>query len=418
MRRLTGFRDFFPEERACRGYIESVWRATARSYGYIEYDGPPLEDLELFTRKSGDEIVGQLYHFEDKGGRPVALRPEMTPTLARMAAARQRDFRKPIRWFAIPQVFRYESPQKGRLREHFQFNCDLLGEESPAADAEVVALAIDTLRNFGFGPDEIDVRVSDRRFWSAFLDDMGVPEERRYDTLQVIDKSEREPRERTRERLGSLADEVFRVLDEGAPCASVDALLADLDARGLGGFARRDLSIVRGLAYYTGIVFEVFDRSGANRAIAAGGRYDTLLGSLFGCDLPALGFGMGDVVLGNLIAGTPGPAARQGRAVRATLSPDAAVVLADPERTADAHAVASSLRAGGLSVLMPLAAARVGRQFQAAEQAGAAFAVVIGSEWPTVRVKHLATREERETGATAAADFLAEWRLRLPAVDS
>src|SRR5882757_10814348 len=160
---LPGFRDFYPEQLATRNYLMSVWRDVARRYGFVEYDGPPLEPLELYTKKSGDEIVGQLYAFTDKGGREVALRPEMTPTLARMAAQRANGLKKPIRWFAVPQLFRYERQQRGRLREHFQLNCDLIGEPGPLGDAEIIALAIDVMRAFGLGPADVRVRLSDRR---------------------------------------------------------------------------------------------------------------------------------------------------------------------------------------------------------------------------------------------------------------
>src|SRR5918995_3748425 len=173
---LPGFRDFYPEEFAARTYILQTWRDVARRFGFVEYDGPPLESLELYTKKSGDEIVGQLYNFKDKGDRDVALRPEMTPTLARMVTARAGELRKPIRWFSIPQLFRYERQQRGRLREHFQLNCDLIGESGPLADAEMIALAIDVMRAFGLGPPDIRVRLSDRRVLAALLEGLDVSE--------------------------------------------------------------------------------------------------------------------------------------------------------------------------------------------------------------------------------------------------
>src|SRR5436309_5364830 len=166
---LPGFRDFYPAEFAQRAYIARVWRDVARRYAFAEYDGPPLESLDLYTKKSGDEIVGQLYNFKDKGGRDVALRPEMTPTLARMVGARANALRKPVRWFSIPQLFRYERQQRGRLREHFQLNMDIIGEPGPAADAEIMAAAIDIARAFGLGPKDVRLRVSDRRIGTAQL---------------------------------------------------------------------------------------------------------------------------------------------------------------------------------------------------------------------------------------------------------
>jgi histidyl-tRNA synthetase len=300
---LSGVRDFYPDECAARNAIFSTWRDVARRYGFVEYDGPPLEPLDLFTKKSGPEIVGQLYNFKDKGDRDVALRPEMTPTLARLVTARHKDFKKPLKWFSIPQVFRYERQQKGRLREHYQFNCDIIGEAGLEADVELIALVIDTLRAFGLTEKDFVVRLSDRQFWTDFMDAKAVPEEQRYAFIQAIDKSEREPKEKTAEKLGPLADEVFAILADasGAKSERLDTVETGLRHRGLHDYVKRDYTVVRGLAYYTGVVFEVFDRTGEFRAIAGGGRYDTLLKNLGGVDLPALGFGMGDVVLGELL---------------------------------------------------------------------------------------------------------------------
>ena len=300
---LSGFRDFYPADCAFRNAIFAKWRDVAHRYGFVEYDGPPLEPLDLFTKKSGQEIVGQLYNFKDKGDREIALRPEMTPTLARLVTARHRDFKKPLKWFSIPQVFRYERQQRGRLREHYQFNCDIIGEAGLEADIELIALVIDTLRAFGLTEKDFVVRLSDRQFWTDFMTSKGIPEDQRYAFLQAIDKSEREPREKTAEKLGPLSGEVFSILDNGAPSARLDMVETGLRHRGLHDYVKRDFTIVRGLAYYTGVVFEVFDRAGEFRAIAAGGRYDTLLKNLGDVDLPALGFGMGDVVLGEMLKG-------------------------------------------------------------------------------------------------------------------
>src|SRR5919107_912306 len=188
---LPGFRDFYPAEFAERSHIFAAWRDVARRFAFAEYDGPPLEPLDLYTAKSGAEIVGQLYNFEDKGGRQVAMRPEMTPTLARMVAARANGLKKPIRWFAIPQLFRYERQQRGRLREHFQLNCDLIGEPGPQADAEIIGLAIDVMRAFGLGPKDVRVRLSDRRVLTAILRQRGVPAESLPRAFEFIDKYER-----------------------------------------------------------------------------------------------------------------------------------------------------------------------------------------------------------------------------------
>ncbi len=264
---LSGFRDFYPDDCAFRNSIFTKWRAVAHRYGFVEYDGPPLEPLDLFTKKSGDEIVGQLYHFKDKGDRDVALRPEMTPTLARLVTARHKDFKKPLKWFSIPQVYRYERPQKGRGREHYQFNCDIIGEAGLEADIELIALVIDTLRAFGLTEKDFVVRLSDRVFWTDFMNAKGVPEDQRYAFIQAIDKSEREPREKTAEKLGPLAPEIFAILDDASSAKSerLDTVETGLRHRGLQDYVKRDYTVVRGLAYYTGVVFEVFDRSGESR---------------------------------------------------------------------------------------------------------------------------------------------------------
>src|SRR6266705_1230213 len=187
---LPGFRDFYPEELALRNYIFATWRDVARRYGFQEYDGPPLEPRELYEQKSGAEIVEQLYWFEDKGNRRVALRPEMTPTLARMVGARAQALKKPIRWFSIPQLFRYERQQRGQLREHFQLNMDIIGEAGPAADAELIAAAIDIMRAFGLRPADVQARVSDRRVLRTLLVGKGVTEAQLPTAFDAIDKSE------------------------------------------------------------------------------------------------------------------------------------------------------------------------------------------------------------------------------------
>jgi histidyl-tRNA synthetase len=321
-RALPGFRDFYPAEFADRAYLFATWRRVARQFGFVEYDGPPLEPLELFTQKSGDEIVGQLYNFTDKGGREVALRPEMTPTVARLVGARAAALPKPVRWFSIPQLYRYERQQRGRLREHYQLNVDLFGEANPLADAELLAVALEIMRAFGLGPEDVRARVSDRRLLNGLLTHLAITEAQAPTVYAVLDKLERQPRELSLEKLvavgldsaraeailafGGLDFDGVRALYGEA--ASVKPHLAEfatyrdhLRALGVLDYVQFDLSIVRGLAYYTGIVFELFDAQGEFRAICGGGRYDSLLKSLGGADLPALGFGMGDVVLGELL---------------------------------------------------------------------------------------------------------------------
>ncbi len=390
---LPGFRDFYPDDCAFRNAIFSKWRDVARRYGFVEYDGPPLEPLDLFTKKSGQEIVGQLYNFKDKGDREVALRPEMTPTLARLVTARHKDFKKPLKWFSIPQVFRYERQQKGRLREHFQLNCDIIGEAGLEADIELIALVIDVLRAFGLTEKDFVVRLSDRQFWTAFMDAKSIPEDQRYAFIQAIDKSEREDRAKTAEKLGPSADEVFALLDDAGKGQSerLDTIETGLRHRGLGGYVKRDYTVVRGLAYYTGVVFEVFDRSGEFRAIAGGGRYDTLLKNLGGVDLPALGFGMGDVVLGEILKKHPR---------FSTAGPLVYLAIADENFRPQAMKLLQDLRQARSSVpviysFQPL---RLGKQLQHAEESGCEAAIIVDQEIEKdfVSVKNLTARTQKQ----------------------
>jgi histidyl-tRNA synthetase len=390
---LPGFRDFYPDDLALRAHIFRTWRAVATRYGFEEYDGPPLEPLELYMAKSGDEIVGQLYNFTDKGDREVALRPEMTPTLARMVAGRARELRKPIRWFSIPQLFRYERQQRGRLREHFQLNCDLIGEATPLADAEIIALAIDVMRAFGFTSADVKARVSDRRLLNAVLGGMGLRGEQVGRAYQALDKLGRGEGTGRRQALldagvpdvliGQLASlrEVDNLDDlerrfPGAARGEADGLrrtLGALDAMGLGGFVTLDLSIVRGLAYYTGTVFELFDASRSLRAICGGGRYDNLLQALGGVDLPALGFGMGDVVLAELL--------RDKDLVPAEVSSvDVFLVFITQEDLPHVMALAHQLRDQGLRVEYALSPQAVGKQLKLADSRNARLAAIVGPD--------------------------------------
>lgn len=396
MQLLPGFRDFLPSDCAARNYILARWRKIARRYGFVEWDGPLLEATDLYRKKSGDEIVAQLFNFIDKGEREVALRPELTPTLGRVVAARQREFSKPLKWFSIGQFFRYEKQQRGRLREHFQLNCDIIGEPDLAADIELMALCIDTLREFGFTEKDFVVRISDRDFWTDFFRENDVPANHWQELLQAIDRFGREPRDKTAAKLGKLADPIFATLKSGGKSEKLDRLIAGLRGRGLADFVSIDVGIVRGLAYYTGIVFEVFDRAGKFRAIAGGGRYDNLIGLLSdsAISMPAVGFAMGDVVLGELINEIAHVRQKLESAVANTRNIDIYVVIAKEERRGDALKQIQELRDRGYRVDYPLTATKVARQFQAAEELGARLAILFGDEWPQLKIKTLATREE------------------------
>lgn len=395
---LPGFRDFYPESCAVRNAIFDTWRSVAQRYGFVEYDGPVLEPTGLYTRKSGAEIVNQLFCFTDKGEREVALRPELTPTLARLAAARQREYKKPLRWFSIGQFFRYEKQQKGRTREFYQLNCDILGETSPAADAELIALSIDVMRAFGFDETHFRIRLSDRRVWTDFAARAGVGEASVGDFLQIIDKLDRDKPEVSAEKLAALGiafEDVQAFIAAGDPQSeSLGIVRADLAARGLERFVEIDLGIVRGLAYYTGAVFEVFDIGKGMRAVAGGGRYDKLVELIGGVDMAAAGFAMGDVVIGDLIRETPATAARLDAAVAAQSGLDLFIIVADETKRPEALRMVQELRDTGFRVASPIAPAKVGKQFQMAEELRAHIAVVIGAEYPLVTLKNLPLRLE------------------------
>ena len=395
-----------------------AWRRVARRYGFVEYDGPPLEPLELYVEKSGEEIVEQLYAFTDKGDRQVALRPEMTPSLARILGDRSRGMSKPIRWFSMPQLFRYERQQRGRLREHFQWNVDIVGEEGVAADAEVLAVALDGLRELGLGADAFRARVSDRRIVSAVLGAEGVAAERVPAALAVIDKLDRQPRERSAEGLsrhagmeGAAADRVLELFEAGSADATsalrarfgghedvaahlerLEAYVGRLDAMGLGDFVEIDLRIVRGLAYYTGIVFELFDRKHELRAICGGGRYDRLLELVGGEPLPAVGFGMGDVVLGELLA-------EEGVLPEYSKSLDYFIVTVSEAQRGEALSLAHALRERGKSVAYALKEQGVAKQLKAAGREGAREVLIVGPEELArgcVVAREMASGSERE----------------------
>ena len=404
MERLPGFRDFYPEpvphpdlgSADARQFVFERWRATARRYGFREYDGPPLEPLDLFTLKSGEEIVGQLYNFTDKGSRAVALRPEMTPTLARMAAAHERHYKKPIKWFAIPQLFRYERQQKGRLREHFQFNADIIGEAGPAAESELLALLIDSLRACGLTAEDFVIRLSSRNAWQQFFQARCAQPEKAGPFYQIIDKLERESAGASTQALAALGfklEEVNQFITQGSPTPELEFIVKNLQARGLGAFVKIDYHVIRGLAYYTGVVFEAFDKKGEFRAIAGGGRYDNLIALISGgkVELPALGFGMGDVVLLELLK------------ARGLLPPldfqiDAYCLIEDETLREASLDLVQHLREEGFAVEYPLAPARSDKQFKRAMELKARFTCQVQ---PTagggveVRVKNLATRAEK-----------------------
>ena len=404
MERLPGFRDFYPEplptadvaSADARQYIFDKWRAMARRYGFREYDGPPLESLELFTAKSGQEIVGQLYNFVDKGDRAVALRPEMTPTLARMISTYERNYKKPVKWFAIPQLFRYEKHQRGRLREHFQFNADIIGETDAAADAELIALLIDTLRSFGLTEKDFVIRLSSRQAWHEFFAANHGDPAKEYEFFQVIDKLERTEPAENGERLhaiGFTLEVVNAFIEKAEPTADLRPIVQNLAARSMSDFVRIDYRVIRGLAYYTGPVFEAFDKKGdCPRAIAGGGRYDNLIQLISSgkVNLPSLGFGMGDVVLRDLLeARSLLPAFDAGI--------DVYCIVAHEELRPETLRLVQDLRLAGLAADYSLTPAKPDKQFKRAQELKAGYVAQISrAETGEVlaKVKNLKTRQE------------------------
>ncbi|MHC4548986.1 MAG: histidine--tRNA ligase [Planctomycetota bacterium] len=398
---LPGFRDFYPEEMSLRRHVEGAWHAAARAAGFLEIDGPPLESLDLFKAKSGNAIVEQLYTFKDKGDRWVALRAELTPSLARMVGARAASLRKPIKWYSVPQLFRYERQQRGRLREHVQWNVDVVGASEIAADAEVLAVALDGLQRLGLTDKHLCVRISHRSLVENKIRGLGFDDDSVEVLLRLIDKGMLQV-----EAALLLAgkqkelEELIRWLQKPAePAGELADFLAACGDYGLAGYVEVDKNIVRGLAYYTGIVWEIHDRERTLRAVAGGGRYDTLIEKLGGPSLPALGFGMGDVVLSELLTDHRLRPAQEPRL-------DAVVVPIGEEMLGPARQVVRRLRELGLSAEAPYAAGKVGKALKAADAAGARRAYLVGpEEWAErkVKVKDLASGEE----STASLEALA-----------
>ncbi len=377
---------------AVRRHIEQAWHASARGAGFLEVDGPPLESLDLFKAKSGDAIAGELYAFNDKGGREVALRAELTPTIGRLVATHGQSLKKPIKWYAVPQLFRYQRQQRGRLKEHLQFNVDVIGAAEVGADAEVVSVALDALRRLGLTSEHVYVRVNHRAAVDQKLAELDCADNEK--VLRLIDKGALTA-ENAAGALGTAAvGELQAWLTEQTDGdAHLGEFFAACEDFGVREFVELDRHIVRGLDYYTGFVFEIFDRGLSERAIAGGGRYDNLVEKLGGPSLPALGFGMGDVVLGDLLKDLKLLPAAPARL-------DALVVPIGADMLGPARQVVRRLRDGGQRAEAPFAPIKVGKAFKLAEQAGATRVFLVGpDEWAdgTVKVKDL-----REGGETVA----------------
>ena len=438
---LPGFREFYPEDLVRRNHLFRLWRQAANSFGFAEYDAPVLEPLELYTAKSGPEIEGQLFSFTDKGGRQVALRPEMTPTVCRLVGAKASALKRPIKWFSIGEFYRYERMQKGRGRCFHQLNADIFGEPGPEAEIELIALLIQCFGAFGLTEEDFHVRLSDRNLWFYYLGALGLDDARIRGVLGAVDRYEKYGDDAFKayaEQFGGLEESLkARILGflkinslaaieqaigelaapaggVGAPADKLQARLADwkkllgaLDAMGLARFVTVDVGVVRGLAYYTGFVFEAFDRKGELRALAGGGRYDDLVEKLGGPALPAVGFAIGDMTFGLLLE-------RRGLTPKFVTGPDVYCVIGgEAERLAafrDIHA----LRSAGFRVEYPLKEVAFGKQFKAAAESGAKVALIYGGDElakGVVKLRDLTQRSEvevpRDQVAAAVRDLLA-----------
>jgi len=429
---LPGFRECYPEDLALRSHLFRRWRQAAGVFGFAEYDAPVLEPLDLYRAKSGSEIEAQLFSFTDKGGREVALRPEMTPTVCRLVGARANTLRRPIKWFSIGEFFRYERMQKGRGRCFHQFNADIFGEAGPEAEIELIALLVQCFAAFGLTADDFYIRLSDRNLWFYYLEALGLDEPRARTVLAVVDRYEKNgdaaftaytdafgplPEDLKARILAFLGVKSLPALEAmlaplgaeklAARLAEWRQVLTALDAMGWGSFVTVDLGVVRGLAYYTGFVFEAFDRRGDLRALAGGGRYDNLVKKLGGPDLPAVGFAIGDMTFSLLLE-------QRGLLPPLVSAPDVYCVIGGAAERLMAFREIHALRAAGVRVEYPLRDLAFGKQFKAAAESGARLALILGGDElarGVVKVRNLGQRSEVEVPRDAVVahvrDFLA-----------
>lgn len=426
---VKGTRDFYPDAMRLRNHIMDAWRRVSLRCGFEEYDAPIFEYLDLFTVKSGEEIAEQLFSFTDRGGRDLAIRPEITPSLARMVAEKINALPRPIKWFSMPRVCRAEKPQRGRLREFFQWNVDIIGVDDVLADAECIFTCVEVLRELGLTPADLKIRIGSRPLWSAVMESLAIPEGQRDATLALVDKRFKMPAEDFEKLLAEsfLTDEQTTVIrdllshenvtceqlladfdgrvDIGEAVAALAELLGHLDAFGIADWCVLDLRIVRGLAYYTGMVYEAI--ADGERAVAGGGRYDNLLQVVGGPAESATGFGMGDVVLGLLLS-------EKGLlpADLASGSLDFFVIDAADGVFPQVLELVAKLRQGGFSADCHTKRQNVGKQLKQADKRGATCAVLVGES--DVRIKRMASGEEADV---PAADFLGDPRKYLPSPD-
>ena len=408
---VRGTRDFYPEDMRLRNWLFDNFIAASLLHGFEEYDAPVLEQEELYTRKQGEDITQQLYNFQDKGDRKVALRPEMTPSLARMVMARAGALPLPIKWFSIPQCWRYERTQRGRGREHYQWNVDIWGTTEISADAELISVIVTFFEEMGLTSDDIVIRISSRKVLEEVLGSLGVKGDLFTKTCVIVDKMDKLSSEIIEEQLSELGhssdviNKIQTILgikdmdnlrssleDSSSAILELDTLFDLIDAYGMSEWVQFDASIVRGLAYYTGSVFEAHDREGKFRAICGGGRYDNLLSTLGGKDLPATGFGFGDMVIMEVLK-------EKGLVPELISGVDDIVIPLSPDLRDIAVRVAASLRLSDRTVDLVLEDKKIKWAFKHAERTGAKRLVLLApDEWSRkmIKVKDLETGEEKE----------------------
>jgi histidyl-tRNA synthetase len=422
---VKGTRDFYPPQMAVRNFIADGWKAASRRSGFEEFDGPIFEYLQMYQIKSGNEIVEQLFHLTDRGGRDLAIRPEITPTLARMVNQQINALPRPIKWFSIPRLCRAERPQKGRLREFFQWNIDIIGEESVLADAEVIFCSLDYLRSTGLLPKDVVAKISSRKLLAALLKNLGLAEDILPVLYPILDKKAKIPVEAFTEMLGKVitdsgiistilklmdlhnADEIAGLINLNdqakAALAHLQDLFKTLGAMGVSEYCRFDMSIVRGLAYYTGMVFEVHDAVGDLRAVCGGGRYDNLLKDFGGPAMTAVGMGMGDCVLEILL--------RERGILKddtlATKTLDYFIAVADATLADKAVVLAAGIRQAGFSCEFPYKVSALGKQLKQASAYKARKTIILGQEYTIANQLVVKDMAEGLQTAVDAAGFLA-----------
>lgn len=420
-----GTRDFYPEDMAFQQYIFGKWQKTCERYGFEAYDAPMFENLEIYTQKSGNEIEHQLYTFEDKGGRKMALRPELTPSLARMVATKGSALKRPVRWYSIPRLFRYERMQKGRLREFYQLNMDILGIESVDADAELIAAVIGMMTDLGFEASDFKVRISSRTLLEELFQNAGLqrdqfanlyalldrkgkisPDEYDAELQQIISESTVRDKIKSYFNASSL-DEIIQKAGRTSAVANLEELFKILAYYGLSDFVVFDIGIVRGLAYYTGVVFEVFDIKKNMRAIAGGGRYDKLVELYGGTPTPAVGFAAGDVVLGDLLK-------EKGLAPPLPCRSKVFIVNLEDVDKQQVIELAQKIRNNGISCEFSLKSCPLGKQLKNANSARSAYTVFIGGDElknGDVRVKNMTDGNETIVHLIEVADYLKQYAI-------